>query len=139
MAPIIFWISLALAAYVYIGYPLVLMAWRRRVRKRACKPALVANFADGRMGAVSGALILPDEHGREARDGAGATGAIYAVRRSLFTPLPAGDRAECEYRRKRRTLTGNYQLLAEMPELPLFRRNPIFVQLISHKVGRSLG
>jgi cellulose synthase/poly-beta-1,6-N-acetylglucosamine synthase-like glycosyltransferase len=152
---------------------------------------LVANFADQRVGAVSGALILLDEHGIEACDGAGAywryekalramesdihsvpgaTGAIYAVRRSLFTPLPAGtilddvvvpmrivlgghrsvfdpaaraydavcDNAECEYRRKRRTLTGNYQLLVEMPELLLWWRNPVFVQFISHKLGRLL-
>jgi len=294
MAPIIFWIALAGVAYVYAGYPLVLMVWRRfarrPVRKRACEPTvslvicmeneagnvlpkmkncreldyppdrlqvivsldaptdataellrnfaprgveiisfpirrgkaaavnggvavatgeilvfgdagqrlepnalreLVANFADERVGAVSGALILLDEHGQEACEGAGAywryekylramesdihsvpgaTGAIYAVRRSLFAPLPAetilddvvvpmrivlgghraifdpaaraydavSDSAECEYRRKRRTLTGNYQLLAEMPELLSCRRNPIFVQFISHKVGRLL-
>jgi cellulose synthase/poly-beta-1,6-N-acetylglucosamine synthase-like glycosyltransferase len=292
MATIIFWISLAAVAYVYIGYPLVLMAWRRSagrpVRKRSYEPCvslviamgnearnvlpkmkncqdldyptdklqvivsldaptdatyellrnvdtpavkivltqirggkaaavnrgvaaatgeilvfgdasqrlepdalreLVANFADESVGAVSGALVLLDEHGREASDGAGAywryekalramesdihsvpgaTGAIYAVRRSLFTPLPAGtilddvlvpmrivleghravfdpaaraydavpDNAQCEYRRKRRTLTGNYQLIAEMPELLLWPRNPIFVQFASHKLGR---
>ena len=33
---------------------------------------LVANFADERVGAVSGALILLDEKGRESSDGAGA-------------------------------------------------------------------
>src|ERR1700691_27250 len=33
---------------------------------------------------------------------------------------------------------GNYDLLAEMPELLLPWRNPIFVQLVSHKVGRLL-
>jgi hypothetical protein len=46
--------------------------------------------------------------------------------------------AEREYGRKRRTLAGNYQLLAEMPELLAPWRNPIFVQFISHKVGRLL-
>jgi len=292
MATIIFWISLVGVAYVYIGYPLVLMAWRRLagrpVRKRSHEPTvslviamgneagnvlpkmrncrdldyppdklqvivsldaptdstyellrdrvspgvtivfspirggkaaavnrgvaaatgeilvfgdasqrlepnalreLVANFADESVGAVSGALILLDEHAREACDGAGAywryekalramesdihsvpgaTGAIYAVRRSLFAPLSAGtilddvvvpmrivlgghravfdpaaraydavtDNPQCEYRRKRRTLTGNYQLIAEMPELLLWPRNPIFVQFVSHKLGR---
>ena len=44
MAAIIFWISLAGVAYVYIGYPLLLMAWRRlarsSVQKRACEPAV---------------------------------------------------------------------------------------------------
>jgi hypothetical protein len=33
---------------------------------------------------------------------------------------------------------GNYELFAEMPELLLPWRNPIFVQMISHKVGRLL-
>ena len=152
---------------------------------------LVANFADESVGAVSGALILLDESGRESNEGAGAywryeralramesdihsvpgaTGAIYAVRRSLFEPLPAeillddvigplkivlgghrsildssvraydvaGEDSNREYRRKRRTLTGNYQLLAEMPQLLAPWRNPIFVQFVSHKVGRLL-
>lgn len=294
MARIVFWVALAEVAYVYLGYPLLLMAWHRYalwpVRKCPCEPTvslvipmgneahnvvakmrncqeldypsgklqvvvsldapadatrqllrdcappgtgivfspirsgkasavnsgvaaatgeilvfgdarqrldakaireLVANFADERVGAVSGALILVDPDGHEVNDGAGAywryekflramesgihsvpgaTGAIYAVRRSLFTPLPAGtllddvvvpmrivlgshraifdpaaraydavsDSTENEYRRKRRTLTGNYQILAEMPELLSFRRNPIFVQFVSHKVGRLL-
>jgi poly-beta-1,6-N-acetyl-D-glucosamine synthase len=294
MAAIVFWISLAAVAYVYVGYPLVLMVWRRLapkpVRKCAYEPTvslvismenescnvlpkmrncrdldyppeklqvivsldaptdstyellrniappgvrivfspirggkaaavnrgvsvatgeilvfgdasqrlepnalreLVANFADESVGAVSGALILLDEHGREACDGAGAywryekvlramesdihsvpgaTGAIYAVRRSLFAPVPAGtilddvvvpmrivlgghravfdptaraydavtDSAQCEYRRKRRTLTGNYQLIVEMPELLSCRRNPVFAQFVSHKMGRLL-
>ena len=131
------------------------------------------------------------QHGREANDAAGAywryekvlrglesdihsvpgaTGAIYAVRRSLFVPLTQGtllddvavpmkivlgghrvildpsaraydsatNSAECEYHRKKRTCTGNYQLLAQMPELLLPWRNPIFVQFVSHKVGRLL-
>ncbi len=294
MAAIVFWIALAGVTYVYLGYPLLLMAWRRfarrPVQKRACEPTvslviamhneagnvlpkmkncqelnypahklqvivsldapidstfellrdwtsqgleivfspirkgkasavnsgvaaargeivvfgdaaqrlepnaireLVANFSDESVGAVSGALILLDEYGRESKEGAGAywryeralrtmeseihsvpgaTGAIYAVRRSLFEPLPpdtllddvvaplrivlgghraildpsaraydvAGESAECEYNRKRRTLTGNYQLLAEMPELLAPWRNPIFVQFVSHKVGRLL-
>ncbi len=152
---------------------------------------LAANFSDPAVGAVSGGLILLDEHGHEAGDSAsaywryekklramesaihsvpGATGAIYAIRRKLFQPLPprtilddvlipmrivlAGWRAvfdpaaraydiasaspEHEYLRKRRTLAGNYQLLVELPELLLPWRNPIFVQFVSHKVGRLL-
>jgi biofilm PGA synthesis N-glycosyltransferase PgaC len=46
--------------------------------------------------------------------------------------------AEREYGRKRRTLAGNYQILVEMPELLAPWRNPIFLQFISHKVGRLL-
>jgi cellulose synthase/poly-beta-1,6-N-acetylglucosamine synthase-like glycosyltransferase len=294
IAALIFWIALAGVSYVYIGYPLLLMAWRalarRPVHKQAYEPTaslviamhneaanvvrkmrncqeleyppgklqvivsldaptdstfdllrncalpgleivsssirqgkavavnrgvaaatgeilvfgdaaqrleshalreLVANFADESVGAVSGALVLLDTCGREATDAGGAywryekvlrglesdihsvpgaTGAIYAVRRSLFVPLPQGtllddvavpmkivlgghrvildpsarayDRAtnsaECEYHRKRRTCAGNYQLLAQMPDLLLPWRNPIFVQFVSHKVGRLL-
>jgi hypothetical protein len=98
----------------------------------------------------------------------GATGAIYAIRRTLFVPLAAetilddvviplrivlgGKRAifepaaraldtvsrnpQREYEKKQRTLTGNYQLLVEMPQLLFPWRNPIFVQFVSHKVGR---
>ncbi len=150
---------------------------------------LVANFADPAVGAVSGELILLDQNGRESGDTTsaywryekklrsmesdvhsvpGATGAIYAIRRALFEPLPsqmilddvmvpmrivmAGWRAvfdssaraydlasaspEHEYLRKRRTLAGNYQLIVAMPKLLLPWRNPIFLQFVSHKVGR---
>lgn len=150
---------------------------------------LVANFADESVGAVSGELVLLDDHAREASDSVGlywryekklramesdihsvpgATGAIYAIRRQLFAPLPhgtilddvlipmrivlGGKRAifdpaaraydvvkqnpEDEFERKKRTLMGNYQLIAKLPELLLPWRNPIFVQLVSHKLGR---
>jgi cellulose synthase/poly-beta-1,6-N-acetylglucosamine synthase-like glycosyltransferase len=73
--------------------------------------ALVAALADPQVGAATGELVLTDEHGREAADGVGlywryekalralesrvhstlgATGALYAVRRVLYRPLPAG-------------------------------------------------
>ena len=153
--------------------------------------ALVANFADPSVGAVSGELILLDNDGREAGDAVGlywryekklramesdvhsvpgTTGAIYAIRRELFEPLPPktvlddvvipmrivlkGRRAlfdpaaraydtvaanpEIEYEKKKRTLMGNYELLVEMPELLVPWLNPIFVQLVSHKVGRLI-
>jgi biofilm PGA synthesis N-glycosyltransferase PgaC len=72
---------------------------------------LVANFADTSVGAVSGELVLLDEDGGESKDGVGlywryekalrlmeseirsvpgSTGAIYAIRRALFQPLPPG-------------------------------------------------
>jgi hypothetical protein len=41
-----------------------------------------------------------------------------------------------EYRRKVRTLCGNYQLLVSLPQAVLPWRNPIFIQFISHKLGR---
>jgi cellulose synthase/poly-beta-1,6-N-acetylglucosamine synthase-like glycosyltransferase len=98
----------------------------------------------------------------------GATGAIYAVRRELWQPLPpntilddvlapmrvvlagyrivfneraqAFDRvpldAEAEARRKVRTLAGNFQILALEPQLLLPWRNPLWLQYVSHKLGR---
>jgi cellulose synthase/poly-beta-1,6-N-acetylglucosamine synthase-like glycosyltransferase len=100
----------------------------------------------------------------------GATGAIYAMRRSLFRPLPADtilddvltpmrvvlagfrvvftdrarayDRAavdaDAEARRKIRTLAGNYQVLALEPRLLVPLVNPVWLQYVSHKVGRLL-
>jgi poly-beta-1,6-N-acetyl-D-glucosamine synthase len=98
----------------------------------------------------------------------GATGAIYAIRRSLYQPLPADtilddvltpmrvvlagyravfnerarafDRAaadaDAEARRKIRTLAGNYQILVLEPRLLLPWRNPVWLQYVSHKLGR---
>ena len=98
----------------------------------------------------------------------GATGAIYAIRKSLWQPLPGdtilddvltpmravleGSRSiftsrarafdrpsadvRAEWRRKVRTLAGNYQLLRLLPALLLPWRNPVWFQFMSHKVGR---
>src|SRR5258708_11268250 len=41
-----------------------------------------------------------------------------------------------EYRRKVRTLAGNYQLLVQTPELLSPRHNPIFFQLVDRKSTR---
>jgi biofilm PGA synthesis N-glycosyltransferase PgaC len=150
---------------------------------------LAANFADDEVGAVSGELVLVNDSEEEAATGvglywryekavrsmesavhsvAGATGAIYAIRRELYEDLPDGailddvltpmrivlkgkrtvfepkakayDAVACcpemEYRRKVRTLYGNYQLLAQLPAAVIPWRNPIFLQFVSHKVGR---
>jgi cellulose synthase/poly-beta-1,6-N-acetylglucosamine synthase-like glycosyltransferase len=100
----------------------------------------------------------------------GATGAIYAMRRRLWRPLPAAtilddvlapmrcvlggyriifnDRARAhdraaataldESRRKARTAAGNWQILVLEPQLLLPWRNPVWLQYVSHKVGRLL-
>jgi biofilm PGA synthesis N-glycosyltransferase PgaC len=100
----------------------------------------------------------------------GATGAIYALRRALWQPLPEGtilddvlapmravlagtrivfepaakafDRAaadsEAESRRKIRTLAGNVQILWLEPRLLVPFVNPVWLQYMSHKVGRLL-
>jgi biofilm PGA synthesis N-glycosyltransferase PgaC len=100
----------------------------------------------------------------------GATGAIYALRRSLYRPLPgdtilddvltpmravlagyrvvfneqaiAFDRAaadaDAEHRRKVRTLAGNFQILVQEPRLLLPSVNPVWLQYVSHKLGRLM-
>lgn len=100
----------------------------------------------------------------------GATGAIYALRRQLFRPLPpdtvlddvlapmravlagyrivfneraiAFDRtaadADAEARRKVRTLAGNFQILRLEPRLLVPVANPVWLQYVSHKLGRLL-
>jgi cellulose synthase/poly-beta-1,6-N-acetylglucosamine synthase-like glycosyltransferase len=154
--------------------------------------ALVAPFADDRVGGVSGELVLDCESGAGTStigDGVGAywryekwlrrheslvgstlgsTGAIHALRRSLWKPLPpetilddvlapmqavlAGSRvvfeasarahdraapeAAGEFQRKTRTLAGNYQLLRLQPRLLIPLVNPVWLQFVSHKVGR---
>ncbi len=153
--------------------------------------ALVAPLADPDVGGVCGELILDSESGgddssigeglggywryekwlrrHESLIGStmGATGAIYALRRSLWQPLPpdtilddvlapmravlASSRvvfaagacafdsagpATLELRRKIRTLAGNYQILWQEPRLLNPFANPVWVQYVSHKIGR---
>jgi poly-beta-1,6-N-acetyl-D-glucosamine synthase len=157
---------------------------------------LVASFQDPDVGGVTGELVLDCEQ-RAGRTGStigegvglywrfekwlrrqesairstlGATGAIYALRRALWTPLPpstllddvlapmrvtlAGHRivfeeraraydrvapdGQAEVRRKTRTLAGNYQMLALEPRLLLPVVNPVWLQYVSHKIGRLL-
>lgn len=152
---------------------------------------LAENFADPTVGSVSGELILTDSRsGIAAQVGLywryekllrrsesavgsmlGATGAIYALRRELWTPLPEGtllddfltpmrivlrgrralfdgraraydqasQHADQEWRRKIRTLAGNFQAFALEPALLLPWRNPTtWFQVWSHKVFRLL-
>jgi poly-beta-1,6-N-acetyl-D-glucosamine synthase len=149
---------------------------------------LLENFVDPTVGCVSGELMLGDAASGEAekRMGiywriekkvrvlesasgsvVGATGALYAARRSLLQPIPPetilddvllplqisrqGARvifdgrarawddpdlgAEKEFKRKVRTLTGNYQLLQIAPWV-LSGGNPLLFRFISHKLLR---
>lgn len=150
---------------------------------------LVRSFADPTVGAVTGELVLHPPLDRGCAEAAGVywtmekwirraegevdsvvgtTGAIYAIRRNLFDPLPRGTilddvllpmrivmkgyrvvfepRAQAfdqieedyrvEFRRKVRTLAGNYQAIAFCPNLLKPWRNRLFVQFVSHKVCR---
>jgi len=155
-------------------------------------PALVSAFTSPDVGGATGELVLDCEYGQtrstvgdgmgaywkyekwlrrqesRVRTVLGATGAIYALRRSLWQPLPADtllddvlapmravlagwrivfveearafDRTApdtaAEARRKRRTLAGNYQILAQEPRLILPVANPVWLEYMSHKVGR---
>ena len=149
---------------------------------------LIENFADPTVGAVSGDLVLESAPGvlggvsvywrfekwlrkQESRLGSqvGVTGAISAVRRPLFHPIPPGtllddvfwpmhvvlqgyrvvhdERARAfdrlpanphdEFRRKVRTLAGNFQLLTLLPASAFFPwSNRVWWQWISHKLLR---
>ncbi|MFT3756170.1 MAG: glycosyltransferase family 2 protein [Pseudoxanthomonas sp.] len=88
----------------------LLMVDVRQHLERDALTRLAANFADPDVGAVSGELCFTDEQGgfaakvgaywryekmirnAEARSGSvvGVTGALYAIRRELYVPLPAG-------------------------------------------------
>jgi biofilm PGA synthesis N-glycosyltransferase PgaC len=168
---------------------ILVFADSRQLLDRTAVRELVSNFEDTSVGAVTGELMLIDESGKESGDAVGlywryekqlrsmesdihstmgATGALYAIRRQLYRPIPshtilddvaipmnavlAGKRVvfaraaraydyvtsspKAEFRRKVRTLRGNFQLLQQMPELILPWRNPVFIQFMSHKVGR---
>lgn len=156
---------------------------------------LVLNFSDPAVGGATGELVLDCEQEASSDTSVGegiglywkyekslrrnesrvwstlgATGAIYALRRTCWSPLPAGtllddvlapmravlggcrivfearaiayDRASvdaaAESRRKTRTLAGNYQILAQEPRLLIPFVNPVWLQYMSHKVGRLI-
>jgi cellulose synthase/poly-beta-1,6-N-acetylglucosamine synthase-like glycosyltransferase len=161
----------------------------RQMLDRAAIRELVSSLGDESVGAVSGELVFSEEDGSdgvgsnlywryekriralesEIHSILGATGALYAIRRELFEPVPESlilddvaiplrtvlrgrraifdpgakvfDRPQGtgrEYARKVRTLLGNYQLLTYMPEVLSPSRNPVFIQFVSHKIGRLL-
>ena len=59
---------------------------------------------------------------------------VHDGRARAFDRLP--ERARDEFRRKVRTLGGNFQLIARLPAALLPWRNPIWFQFLSHKVLR---
>jgi biofilm PGA synthesis N-glycosyltransferase PgaC len=187
------------AAVAHARHPILVFADARQRFAPDAIRRLVSHFADPQIGAVSGELVLDCESAaaeasprastiaegvgaywkyekwlrrREAIVGStiGVTGAIYAMRRWLWQPLPpetllddvlgpmrvvlrgykvtfdadarAFDRsspdASSELRRKVRTLAGNFQLLAQEPRLVVPALNPVWVQFVSHKIGRLL-
>jgi poly-beta-1,6-N-acetyl-D-glucosamine synthase len=162
---------------------------RQKIEPQALR-LLMENFVDVSVGCASGELMLGDSDSGEAENGigvywraekmirewesasgsvAGATGALYAARRSLLVPVPEGtilddvflpmhvarqggrvifdERARAwdspdlgsgrEFRRKVRTLTGNYQLLQIAPWV-LSGENPLRFRFVSHKLTRLI-
>jgi cellulose synthase/poly-beta-1,6-N-acetylglucosamine synthase-like glycosyltransferase len=149
---------------------------------------LVANFADENVGCVSGELMFSPAMGSnlsgvsaywqleklirkcESDSGSviGATGALYAVRRSLIRPLPPGTLLDdvyiplhvlregkrvifepnarvwdelspgtgLEFRRKVRTLAGNFQMLELAPWA--ITDGAVWFRFVSHKFTRLL-
>lgn len=61
---------------------------------------------------------------------------VFDERALAYDRLP--DRPAHELRRKVRTLSGNFQLAAMLPQALLPWRNPIWVQFISHKILRLI-
>ncbi len=174
------------------GELVVLMDVRQRIASDALS-RLAENFADPAVGAVSGELMLTsqDHRGRELEgvgfywryekfirlreslvdSTVGATGALYALRRALFKPIPEdtllddvlipmqvlrqGYRvlfepaakasealspdARAEFRRKARTIAGNFQLFFTHSWLLNPRLNRIWFATLSHKFCRLLG
>jgi cellulose synthase/poly-beta-1,6-N-acetylglucosamine synthase-like glycosyltransferase len=59
---------------------------------------------------------------------------VHDNRAQAFDKLP--ENPHDEFRRKVRTLAGNFQLVALLPELVLPWRNPIWLQFVSHKLLR---
>lgn len=152
---------------------------------------LLENLADADVGAVSGELAFRSDEISDFGEGVdaywryekfirqkeaefdsvvGVSGALYAMRRSLWQPIPdstilddvlipmhviaqglrvvfdqraiAWDRpstaAADEERRKVRTLAGNFQLFTQNPGLLVPWRNPLFLQIVCHKLLRLL-
>jgi biofilm PGA synthesis N-glycosyltransferase PgaC len=181
-------VALSVASSLAVNDVLVFADARQTWSPEALR-LLLENFSDSKIGAVSGDLVVQSNPGtmegvglywryekwlrkQESRvhSMVGVTGAICAVRRELFHPIPQGiilddvywplqvtmqgyrvihderarafdrlpERAGDEFRRKLRTLSGNYQLLGRLPAALLPWKNPIWLQFISHKILRLL-
>lgn len=169
---------------------IVLFVDARQEIERDALRLLMENFVEKSVGCASGELMLGDATKGEAVKGmgaywrvekkvrewestsgsvVGATGALYAIRRSLVVPLPEDtilddvflpmhvarqgarvifdDRARAwdspdlgnkrEFKRKVRTLTGNYQLLQIVPWI-FSGENPLRFRFVSHKLLRLI-
>jgi biofilm PGA synthesis N-glycosyltransferase PgaC len=160
---------------------------RQEIAKDALR-RLAANLADPAVGCVSGELVFHKREGATAKginlyweyekfmrdyearihSMLGATGAIYAIRKELFAPVPpdtvlddmyipfkiiekglravfeseahaydhVADNPKEEYRRKTRTLYGNFQIFGKFIHLFNPFQSPVAIQFFSHKFLR---
>jgi cellulose synthase/poly-beta-1,6-N-acetylglucosamine synthase-like glycosyltransferase len=123
------------AVGVYWRYEKKLRAWESDVH------SVVG--ATGALYAVRRELIPPLPPGTVLDDVMVPMSAVLRGTRCVFEPeARVFDRTPCcaavEYRRKVRTLAGNVQLLFLVPSLLDPRRNPVWLQFVSHKVARLL-
>jgi biofilm PGA synthesis N-glycosyltransferase PgaC len=117
--------------------------WRYEKRLRAMESAIHSTVgATGALYSVRRSLLAPLPEQAILDDMIVPLRAVLAGHRTVFEPrAQAYDRVcppELEFPRKLRTLVGNFQLLRVMPQLLDPRRNPVFLQFVSHKVGRLL-
>jgi len=118
--------------------------WRYEKKIRAMESAIHSvPGATGAIYAIRRQLFAPLSGGVVLDDVVIPMRIVLGGRRAIFDSSAraydtSSESPELEYQRKTRTLAGNYQLLVELPELLLPWRNPIFVQFVSHKLGRLL-
>ncbi len=162
----------------------------RQIFEKDAIRQLVANFHDPKVGCVSGELMFYERDGATAKginlywryekfmrdcesrihSMLGATGAIYAARKSLYRDVPAdvvlddvfipfqiirqgyraifdgsarafdevADNPKEEYRRKARTLFGNYQIFWRCRQMFNPVTSPVALQFFSHKFLRVI-
>jgi len=99
--------------------------------------------ATGAIYAIRRKLFVPLSTGTILDDVVVPMRIVLGGKRAIFDPSARAYGAvtqspAIEYEKKKRTLAGNYQLFAEMPELLIPWHNPIFVQVVSHKFGRLI-
>lgn len=118
--------------------------WRYEKKLRAMESDIHSvPGATGAIYAIRRKLFVPLSPGTILDDVVIPMRIVLGGKRAIFDPSARAYGAvtqspDAEYEKKKRTLTGNYQLLVEMPELLVPWHNPIFVQLVSHKFGRLI-
>ena len=118
--------------------------WRYEKKVRALEAQVHSVIgATGALYAVRRELVEPLPEGTLLDDVLVPMRAVLQGRRCVFEPAArVYDRVACcadaEYLRKVRTLAGNFQLLTLEPRLLSPAHNPVWLQLVSHKVARLL-